>query len=145
MQTISREIVGAFIFSQDNMILLGKNKPGGVYEGLWTIPGGGVEQGEDTISALKREIVEEVGLDLSDAHIVALPSKHGESIKAGANGESILIKMHFHDYHVRLHADASESMPISGDDFSLARWFNVNELSHLEIAGPAKKTLLSLL
>jgi 8-oxo-dGTP diphosphatase len=146
MQSISREIVGAFIFSQDGLILLGKNKPGGVYEGLWTIPGGGVEVGEDTIAALKREIAEEVGLDISDADIIALPSKHGESTKMDVNsGLTTVIKMHFHDYRVTLNAKASESELISGDDFSMARWFNVRELRDLEIAGPAKKTLLSLI
>lgn len=146
MQTISREIVGAFIFSKDGMVLLGKNKPGGVYEGLWTIPGGGVEEGEDPIAALRREIVEEVGLDISDADIIALPSKHGESVKTDINsGQTTLIKMHFHDYRVTLNTSASKSELISGDDFSAARWFSVHELYNLQIAGPAKKTLTSLI
>jgi 8-oxo-dGTP pyrophosphatase MutT (NUDIX family) len=146
MQSISREIVGAFIFSQDGMVLLGKNKPGGVYEGLWTIPGGGVEEGEDTITALKREIAEEVGLDIRDADIIALPSKHGESTKTDIDsGLTTIIKMHFHDYRVTLNAQASESELISGDDFSAAHWFNVHELHNLEIADPAKQTLMSLM
>ncbi len=146
MQSISREIVGAFIFSRDGMILLGKNKPGGVYEGLWTIPGGGVEEGENTLTALKREIAEEVGLDIDDADIVALPSKHGESTKTDIDsGSTTIIKMHFHDYRVTLNTLASESELISGDDFSAARWFYVHELHNLEIAGPAKKTLLSMI
>jgi 8-oxo-dGTP pyrophosphatase MutT (NUDIX family) len=146
MQSTSRKIVGAFIFSQDGMVLLGKNKPGGVYEGLWTIPGGGVEEGEDSITALQREIVEEVGLDISSAEIIALPSKHGESVKTDIDsGLATLIKMHFHDYHVTLSTPASESELISGDDFSAARWFSIHELANLEIAGPAKKTLMSLI
>lgn len=146
MQTKSREIVGAFIFSKDGMILLGKNKPGGVYEGLWTIPGGGVEEGEDIITALKREIEEEVGLDITSADIVSLPSKHGESEKMNANGEiTMIVKMHFHDYQVMLSRPASAYLLVSGDDFSLARWFNVSEIRDLEIADPAKKTLMSLL
>lgn len=145
MQSISRKIVGAFIFSQDGMILLGKNRPGGVYDGLWTIPGGGVEEGEDNISALKRETAEEVGLDIGDASIVELPSKHGESIKTDASsGVAVLVKMHFHDYKVTLSKSASEYALISGDDFSLARWFNISELHNIEIAAPAKKTLLML-
>jgi 8-oxo-dGTP diphosphatase len=146
MQSMCREIVGAFIFSQDGRVLLGKNKPGGVYEGLWTIPGGGVEEGEDTITALKREIAEEVGLDISDADIIPLPSKHGESSKTDIDSGLItVIKMHFHDYHVTLNALASESELVSGDDFSAARWFNVRELHDLEIADPARKTLMSLI
>ena len=146
MQSISREIVGAFIFSNDGMILLGKNKPGGVYDGLWTIPGGGIEEGESVIDALKREVSEEVGLGINDAAIIELPAKYGESTKIDADsGLTVVAKMHFHDYRVILDKPAAECTPISGDDFSMARWFSVDEVRSLEIAGPAKKTLLSLI
>lgn len=146
MQSISREIVGAFIFSNDGMILLGKNNPGGVFDGLWTIPGGGVEKGESTIDTLKREVSEEVSLNIDDAAIIELPEKHGESTKVDADsGQTVVVKMHFHDYRVTLNKPAAECTPVSGDDFSMARWFSIDEVRDLEIAGPAKKTLLSLI
>ena len=42
MRTIHRDIVGGFIFSKDGRLLLGKNCKGGVYEGSFVVPGGGV-------------------------------------------------------------------------------------------------------
>lgn len=142
MKSVNRKIVGAFIFSKDGFILLGKNRPGGVYEGLWTIPGGGVEQGEDNLEALKREILEEVGLDISGAKIEQLESKFGESTATSKDtGEQIIIKMSFSDYGVTLLKLASEVIVVSGDDFSQARWFSLKALDNLNIAAPAKKTL----
>lgn len=142
MKSVNRNIVGAFIFSKDGYILLGKNRPGGVYEGSWTIPGGGVERGEGNLEALKREILEEVGLDINDARIEQLESKYGESPATSRDtGEQIMIKMSFNDYKVTLHKLASEVIVVSGDDFSQARWFSLKELDGLNIAAPAKKTL----
>jgi 8-oxo-dGTP pyrophosphatase MutT (NUDIX family) len=142
MKTVNREIVGAFIFSHDGYVLLGMNRPGGVYEGSWTIPGGGVELNESNLVALKREIMEEVGLDISEAKIEKLESKYGESSAISKEtGEKVLIKMSFNDYKVTLPKTASEVIVTSGDDFSLAQWFSAEELKDLSIAAPAKKTL----
>ncbi|WP_034342766.1 NUDIX domain-containing protein [Deinococcus misasensis] len=40
------------------------------WRGLWGVPGGKVEWGEDAVSAVKREFLEEVGLELFDVHFV---------------------------------------------------------------------------
>jgi len=72
MRTIKRDIVGAFIFSNDQQILLGKNGKGGVYEDLWVIPGGGIDDGESKRKALARDVQEEVGMDISGAKITGL-------------------------------------------------------------------------
>ncbi len=81
MRTIQRNIVGAFIFSSDGKLLLGKNRKGGVYPGLWTVPGGGIKEGETKLAALKREILEETGVDITDAKIERL-----EGVLTGAAG-----------------------------------------------------------
>ena len=57
MRTIYRDIVGGFIFSKDAKLLLGKNRKGGVYEGCYLVPGGGVEEGETNEAALEREMM----------------------------------------------------------------------------------------
>lgn len=38
--------------------------------GAWTLPGGGMRQGEDPIHAAQREMVEEIGCDLQDVQLI---------------------------------------------------------------------------
>ncbi len=72
MKTINRDIVSALIYSLDNKILMGKKDPnkGGVYIDCWHIPGGGLDENEDMVEALKREIFEETGIIIKDAKLI---------------------------------------------------------------------------
>lgn len=54
--------VGVFIKDGDNIVLIQRaNEPG---KGLWSIPGGMVELGEEVREAAKREAKEETGIDV---------------------------------------------------------------------------------
>lgn len=46
MRTIRRNIASAFFVSKDKKVLLGKNRKGGIFEGSYAVPGGGIEEGE---------------------------------------------------------------------------------------------------
>ena len=48
-------------------VLLGQRPEGKPYAGYWEFPGGKVEAGESIFDALKREFVEELGLQSSSA------------------------------------------------------------------------------
>ncbi len=57
--------VGALIMNQQNRILLTKRGPLAKNEvGTWEIPGGAVEFGETLEKALKREVKEELGIEI---------------------------------------------------------------------------------
>jgi mutator protein MutT len=57
--------VKAFIVNAEGKVLLIKRRPNDVhFPAVWEIPGGRLEQGEDPFLGVKRESMEEVGLDI---------------------------------------------------------------------------------
>lgn len=59
--------VGAFILDSENRLLIVKKSLKELVDGgLWTVPGGKIEPSEGIINGLKREICEEVGLEITD-------------------------------------------------------------------------------
>ena len=64
LSAFGRIVVGALISDPAGRILLLKRAPHEFMPGAWEIPSGGVEPGEDLVSALRREIAEETGLAL---------------------------------------------------------------------------------
>lgn len=57
--------VGAFIFNEKKELLIVKKSPQEhIDAGLWTIPGGKIYPQEHILIGLKREVMEEVGLDI---------------------------------------------------------------------------------
>lgn len=59
--------VASFIFDlQKRLLIVKKDKQEKVDGGLWTVPGGKVEPNEHIINALKREVKEEVNLDIEN-------------------------------------------------------------------------------
>jgi len=57
--------VGAFILKNKKLLIVKKSPYEKVDGGLWTIPGGKIESNEGIINGLKREIKEEVNLDIT--------------------------------------------------------------------------------
>lgn len=57
----------AVIFDSDGRILITQRPSHASHGGLWEFPGGKLEKGETALTALKREIKEEVGLDIFEA------------------------------------------------------------------------------
>ena len=146
MRTIERDIVGAFIFSADNKVLLGHNKKGGVYQNQLVVPGGGIERGEPRLDALKREILEEIGIDISDATITEISGVSvGESEKTlRETGERVIVKMRFYDFQVQLNSESKETALRFEDDYAEAEWYTPEELTEAEM-GPATKATLQKL
>lgn len=60
-----RGFTSGLIVTPENKVILAKR-------GAWFMPGGGVEIGESFSNAMKREIIEEVGVDVHDLSLVAI-------------------------------------------------------------------------
>jgi len=142
MRTIHRDIVGGFIFSKDGKVLLGKNREGGVYEGNYVVPGGGVDEGETKRQALEREMLEETGIDIGECAISEINESVGEHEKTlRDSGERVFVKMIFYDYRIDLKDNARSVVLKTEDDWASPRWFTVDELSREAVSVPTSRTL----
>lgn len=141
MRTIHRDIVGGYIFSKDSKLLLGQNRKGGVYEGSFLVPAGGVEEGETKEETLKREMLEEVGIDISDAEITPFRTSFGVNKKTLDNGERVLVEMNFFDYRIDLNKNADELEVKTNSDWHNHQWFSFDELSAIKLAEPTREAL----
>ncbi len=144
MRTIQRDIVGGFIFSADGKLLLGKNRKGGVYEGLFVVPGGGVDEGETKEQALRREMLEETGIDIAAATVVPINEStcaHEKTLRD--TGERVYVEMNFYDYRIDLLQNASDIELRTDDDWYMPQWFTVSELSGIQTSEPVRNTLIS--
>jgi 8-oxo-dGTP pyrophosphatase MutT (NUDIX family) len=146
MRTIKRDIAGALIFSNDNHVLLGKNNAGGVYDDLWVVPGGGIDEGETSEQAVKREILEEVGIDISNAAIHLVPEvQTGVTEKTLRDtGERVLVDMTFYNFKVNIDLPASEITIKLEDDFGHAEWVPFDGLASKSYSPSVKQLLKSL-
>ncbi|MDL4819790.1 NUDIX hydrolase [Actinomadura opuntiae] len=99
------------------LLLVRRGRPPGV--GLWSVPGGRVEPGEDDAAAVARELREETGLD------VAVGALAGSVDRPGPGG----VVYEIHDYAAR--AVGGELR--AGDDAAEVRWVTPAELRELPL------------
>lgn len=133
LRVVRREIVGGGIVSSDGKILLGYNRTGGVFEGCIVVPGGGVDEGETQLEALRREMLEEVGIDIEGAHLEkAKLVMTGSSEKTlRETDERVFVEMEFHNYTMTLDQKADEVSVATEDDFENAKWYTKEDLLQL--------------
>lgn len=62
------EVAVGVLIRADGSFLLTSRPPGKVYEGYWEFPGGKLEAGETVEQALRRELREEIGIDIGAVH-----------------------------------------------------------------------------
>ncbi len=149
MREIKRDIVSALIISSDNKILMGQKdqQRGGVYSGCWHLPGGGVNEGESLEQALRREILEEVGIDIKQYDIeLVCDVGQGQAEKLLKDtGERVLCKMHFNVFKIVIKDRKAEQIRVQiGDDLVKYKWFTASQLGAIELAPPSRELFLRL-
>ncbi|MEK9739495.1 MAG: NUDIX domain-containing protein, partial [Euryarchaeota archaeon] len=65
------EVVGALLFNPERRILACRRPPQDVWAGWWEFPGGKIDEGETEKEALRREIMEELGIIVNPKSRVA--------------------------------------------------------------------------
>ena len=61
------EVAAGILLNQHGQYLLGQRPLGKPYEGYWEVPGGKIESGETIFQALKRELHEELGIEIQSS------------------------------------------------------------------------------
>ena len=87
-------VVNAIIKSKEGNKFLAIKRKEGIHAGKWAFPGGIVEKGETAEDALKREVKEEVGLDIE--RIIRKISKYEykrgeEELRKKSKGQCFLV------------------------------------------------------
>ena len=115
--------VGALIFDAENRILLIERGQEPL-RGYWSLPGGAVETGETLETALRREVAEETGLE------VTIEGLHEifERITPDADGRA-----EFHYVIIDYICGAAGGALRAASDAASARWFAREELAALRI------------
>jgi 8-oxo-dGTP diphosphatase len=126
-----RVAVKSFIVNKDNEILLIRRRDNDPHKpGVWEVPGGRLELGENPFEGLKRETLEEVGIDikiLNPLKIHHFTRDDGQKItmitflcKPDSNSVSISNE---HTHHEWVHLDKAKSKicPCFQEDISIIR------------------------
>lgn len=116
--------VGALVVASDGDILLVRSKK---WQGRYSIPGGKVELGETREQAVKREIKEETGLDVSEVKFVLVQ----ESIYSPEFFE----KRHFvmHDFIALLSKKCRKEDVILNDEAEEFLWITPKDALQLNL------------
>jgi 8-oxo-dGTP diphosphatase len=61
------EVAAGILLDSQGRYLLGQRPAGKPYAGYWEVPGGKIEKGESVFAALKRELQEELGIEIQSS------------------------------------------------------------------------------
>jgi 8-oxo-dGTP diphosphatase len=108
-------LVVAAVIQHKGLVLACRRAEHKSLAGKWEFPGGKVESGETDEEALKREIFEELQIEIEVGVLVAKSRSQSSSIE-------------MHSYY----ASIKSGLPSSSSDHDKLRWLRVEELSELE-------------
>lgn len=90
--------------------------------GMWSIPGGRVEAGESLVDAVRREVLEETGIDIVVGDLVGVVNR------TGPDSHYVI-----HDFAARPVDIGRECTPCAADDALETRWVTLDELQELPV------------
>ena len=109
---------------EDTLMALAVKRGNTPYRGRWALPGGFVEANEDIATAAVRELIEETGVERSNAHIEQLATYGGPRRDPRMRVVTVA--------HLALAPDLPT--PTAGSDAADARWVPVADLMATKLA-----------
>ncbi len=124
-----QRVVGAILRSEDRVLLCHRSPARRWYPGVWDFPGGHVEDVERPVEALRRELIEEIGVDIRTVK--------GEPVLHRSDADTGL------DLTVWLVTDWQGTVENhQPEEHDHVNWFAENELRHLTFADSCYLPLL---
>jgi len=120
-------IVVAAVIERDGALLVTRRQPGVHLEGLWEFPGGKIDPAETHVDALRREIVEELAVDVAVRDLV-LATSHAYPDRT--------VVLYFYNCDLQ-----GTPTPLLGQEM---RWVRREELAGLAFP-PADEELIAML
>jgi ADP-ribose pyrophosphatase YjhB (NUDIX family) len=120
---VDPKVAAAVLVERDSRVLLVRrvNEP---FRGLWTLPAGFVNGGEDPAEAAARECLEETGLSVRVKRVLDIIS--GREHERGA------------DFIIVYHAEVISGDLLAADDADAAEWFTYDALPPLAFKATQK-------
>ncbi|MDO8638073.1 MAG: NUDIX hydrolase [Candidatus Daviesbacteria bacterium] len=113
-------VSGILIDSDEKILLLQRNNQNSSYQGYWQLPEGKIEFGEQSEEALKRELLEEIGV--KNASVKLCDVSASLMYAKGKNYHVVRIV-----YNVR-----TRDKIVLGEDHSEFNWFSIKDAKLLE-------------
>ncbi len=141
METVVKTHIGAYgIIIKDEKIILIRKSRGG-YKGKLDLPGGGIEHTELPCEALKRELMEEVGINIDayklfDVTATNIKWEMEKDLFEDLHHIGVLYMVDAKDQDLKKESDGLDSLG--------ANWYNISELSKNELSPFAQYTLEKL-
>ncbi|MFQ5349325.1 MAG: nucleoside triphosphatase NudI [Thermoanaerobaculia bacterium] len=136
---LHRTIVVGLVWNRRRELLFCRMSPDrGVFPGQWGFPGGGIEPGEQMEAALRRELREELGVEVEEIRPAFFKDcLHRKTFPDGSSRPVYMIFLLFH-------CTASEEDLRLNDEFVEFRWVREEEVGQLDLNRETVDTLTRL-
>ena len=115
--------VGAVVYREGKVLLIERGQE--PLKGWWTLPGGLVETGERLECAVRREVMEETGLEIHPLDVAAIFERIMPDLEGRTEFHYVIV-----DYICELTGGSLQA----GSDVEKAQWVAVDKLSTMKMA-----------
>jgi 8-oxo-dGTP pyrophosphatase MutT (NUDIX family) len=125
------------VIDDGERVLLTRVAAGHPGAGRWTLPGGGLDHGEDPRDGARREIHEETGLPATIGELLDVDAGRfppGSRVTGGDDVHSVRLL-----FRAQVPTDVSPRVVEVDGSTDEVRWVHVDELDHLDLVGLARR------